>query len=86
MKECRDGEKLTHDNCRVWLSVRLTKDMSASATNDKLSAGTCGTVIEHCREGFMGADNITRVIKVKWGENVWYHSEVDMQYLVIYKH
>ena len=82
MKECRDGKKLTHDNCRVGMSVRLTKDMKSSTTNDKLSAGDCGTVIQHCREGIIP----TRVLKVKWGEIVWYHDEADMQNFVINEH
>ena len=70
------------------MSVRLTKDMKSSATNDKLSAGTCGTVIEHCREGiYRDEDNITIVLKVKWGEIVWNHSEASMQsHLVINEH
>ena len=89
MKECRDGKKLTHDNCRVGMSVRLTENMKSSAmlSHAKLSAGTCGTVIEHCREGKTDANNYKRVLKVKWPEFVWSHSEADMQsYFVINEH
>ena len=68
------------------MSVRPTEDLT-STTNDKLSAGTCGTVIEHCREGiYTDANNFTRVLKVKWGEIVWNHSEAYMKTLVINEH
>ena len=69
------------------MSVRLTKDMKSSATNDKLSAGTCGTVTEHCREGIYTLFYTDEVLKVKWGEIVWNHSEASMQsHLVINEH
>ena len=69
------------------MKVRTTIDMKSATTNDKLSAGDCGTVIQHCREGICtGADNIIRVLKVKWGEIVWDHSEAGMQSLVINEH
>ena len=56
--------------------MRLTKDMKSSATNDKLSAGTCGTVKAHCREGiYIDEDYITIVLRVKWGEDVLGSSE-----------
>ena len=67
--------------------MRTTIDMKSATTNDKLSAGDCGTVIQHCREGiYTGADDITMVLKVKLGEIVWNHSEADMQYFVINEH
>ena len=70
------------------MSVRLTKDMKSATTNDKLSAGDCGTVIEYCREGiYTDENNYTTVLKVKWPERVWNHSEAYMQpYLVINEH
>ena len=68
------------------MSVRTTEDMKVSFYNAKLSAGTCGTVIQHCREGITDADNFTRVLKVKWGEIVWNHSEAYMKTLVINEH
>ena len=69
------------------MSVRITIDMTASFYNPKLSAGDCGTVIQHCREGICtGADNIIRVLKVKYGEIVWDLSEAVVQYLVINEH
>ena len=69
------------------MSVRTTIDMKSSANNDKLSAGDCGTVIQHCREGICtGADNIIRVLKVKYGEREWNYSEAHMQSLVINEH
>ena len=66
--------------------MRITKDISSSATNDKLSAGACGTVIVHNREGFMSAGNITRVLKVKWGAQEWDFDSANMQYLVVNEH
>ena len=67
--------------------MRTTIDRKSSANNDKLSAGDCGTVIQHCREGICtGADNIIRVLSVKWGERVWNHSEANMQNFVINEH
>ena len=67
--------------------MRLTEDMTASnIKNAKLSAGDCGTVTEHCREGITSANNYTRVLKVKWGEIVWDHSEANMQSFVINEH
>ena len=68
------------------MSVRTTEDRTSPFYNAKLSAGTCGTVIQHWREGIIGADNITRVLRVKWGEIVWGHSEASMQYFVINEH
>ena len=68
------------------MSVRTTIDMKSSANNDKLSAGDCGTVIKHCREGYRDENNFTRVLKVKWPEFVWNHNEAAMQYLVINEH
>ena len=70
------------------MSVRATKDISILYKEKKLSAGTCGTVIEHCREGITDADNFTRVLSVKWGEIVWDHSEASMSksYFVINEH
>ena len=88
MKECRDGEKLTHDNCRVGMSVRATEDIKSSFYNDKRSAGDCGTVIVHydCRESiYTGADNFI-VLRVKWGEREWNHNEAYMQSFVINEH
>ena len=67
--------------------MRTTIDMKSATTNDKLSAGDCGTVIQHCREGICtGADNIIRVLKVKYGEREWNYSEAHMQSLVINEH
>ena len=69
------------------MKVRTTIDMKSATTNDKLSAGDCGTVIQHCREGICtGADNIIRVLKVKYGEREWNYSEAHMQSLVINEH
>ena len=69
------------------MKVRTTIDMKSATTNDKLSAGDCGTVIQHCREGICtGADNIIRVLSVKLGERVWDLSEAFMQYFVINEH
>ena len=69
------------------MKVRTTIDMKCATTNAKLSAGDCGTVIEHCREGICtGADNIIRVLKVKWGEREWNYSEAFMQSLLINEH
>ena len=88
MKDCGgSGEKLTHDNCRVGMKVRTTIDMTSSNKGNKLSAGDCGTVTEHCREGiYTDADNYTCVLKVNWEEIVWDHSEAYMHYLVINEH
>ena len=67
------------------MSVRTTEDLTAT-DGAKLSAGTCGTVKQHCREGITDEDNYTRVLRVKWGERVWDHSEAYMQYFVINEH
>ena len=78
------------------MSVRITKDRTTSNNkNAKLSAGTCGTVKAHCREGiYIDEDYITIVLRVKWGEDVlnWdnahmqYWDNANMQSLVINEH
>jgi hypothetical protein len=52
VKECRNGQRLTHDNCSVGQSVlRTTHTMVDANGGEAIAAGARGRIAEHSREG-----------------------------------
>ena len=89
LRECRpDGKPLTHDNCKVGMRVKTLREFTSGDGKTVISAGSCGTVKEHIREGRKYKNEGTVYLTVKWEEDrrdiVWDH--YDLGGLIVSEH